>query len=262
MIDKIKALAKEYLLPAFKITNKEIKIYLVIVLFALINFSSGFFKTHGIFTLLFMLFQFLGWAYSLSVPIFFSRYLEEQKIEPDFMVKKTLGIIKRLIIPSIVLYILFMFSIFVVFGVGIALRGTMQKITVPEMQSYYNLFYNQLINFHRQPLLYIILIPVTLVISLFTFQTMFFALRQRGFFRSFIDSFRFSLKNREFIIMITIYSFFIGLISFVSPYPANAAGFTDFNFRLILFLISLVMQYFYLIRTGAATLYFLDKENK
>lgn len=262
MIDDIKGLIREYLFPAFKITNQEIKIYIVMVIFSLVNFSSGFVKIKGIYTLLFLLLQFLAWAFSLSVPFFINRHLEKQKIEYDFMVKKTLNIAKRLIIPGIIFFILTMFLVFVMGGIFVATQGPNHKITAIEIQSYFNSLSNQLISFQHQPLLYLIWIPLTLAMSLFTFQSVFFTLKQRGFFISFIDSLRFSLKNMRFIYLVTIYSLALGLVSFIYPYPSNIASFKDFNLRLIFFLVSLLTQYFLLVKITTATLYFLNKEIK
>jgi len=254
MISDIKELIRKYFFSAFKIANKENKIYIIIVAFSLINFSSGFFNTKEPYSLLFSLLQFLAWAFSLSVPYFIIKHLEKQKIEYGFMVKKTLTTARRLIIPAILVTIL---VLFVIMGsIFVAIQGQ----TAAEIQSYFKSLYTQLIDLPHQPIVFLVTIPFALVTSLFCFQPIFFTLKQKSFFISFIDSLKFSFQNMRFIYLVAFYSFFLSLFSSVYSF-LSSASFNDFNFRLVFFFIYLFTQYFFLIETIAATLYFFDKDN-
>ena len=112
------------------------------------------------------------------------------------MIDITFSNAKRLIFPSICLFILFMFAFLVtVFSIFI----THHSSKTEAMAALQNAFV-YLLNWN--PIFFLI----ALISSLFSFQAIFFSIEQLGFFHSLKKSFLFSLKNKKFLIPIVFYN--------------------------------------------------------
>lgn len=260
MIKKIKPLIEEYLVTAFYAVNKEIKLYLIAVFFICLDFLITSLK----FSPLSLLVSLFSWAYTLSLPVFFQSLSENKKTENSFIFRKTMENSKRLIIPGIIIFVFGGFLLMLAFFVVLISLGVHSKISPAEMQQYLNLFLVKLGNIRQQPLWYIIWLPLGFFWSLFYFQSVYFAIEQKGFFRSFIYSFKYAVKNLYFVLTIFLFMFLVGLISLILyPFPTSFAIFQDLHYRIITTLISLFGKYISLIQIAAVTFYYLhNNQNK
>lgn len=262
---KLNALIKEYFIPAFHFINKEKKIYLIIVFFILLNFLFTFFNsTNRLLSLLNIFPLFFSWAYSLSVPALFKQYFDKKELGFRFIASTLKENSKRLIVPGIVIYVLQIFTVIIIFIGGFFLyrNGINQKITTEEVGNFLTFFSTSLVILQKQPLFYFLSFPINFIISLFAFQAVFFAVEKRGYFISFLDSFKFSIKNLHIICLFTIINIILGLSILITPVSVNPSSFRDLYVQILLLVINIFRQYFGVVITAALTLYYLKLKSK
>lgn len=244
-----------YFIRGFHLVNDEIIIYLFIVLFILINLLISFFsakiKVLSVFTLLL---TFLKWSYIVSIPLFINKCIDKKRLDVGYIAKTTLEASKRLIIPGIIIFILLtVVGSFVIGWLVMSNGGNVAKVQTM-MSSLYMTGFNSANN----PAILLQSLPFIFLISLFTFQPIFFVMKKRGFFISFIDSLIFSVRNWQFIIFVTIFHF-LGRLIFPIFYPSTLSGLNSFNLvqRMFFQIPTLITEYVGVIISASSVFYYL-----
>lgn len=235
-----------YFRSGTKLANKNIIIYLIGLALSLTSLLPNA-SRNGLLSILYLFFLYVSFAYGMSIPLFLVQKQQNKSLEVHNLLNSVFKQAKRLVIPTIVFFILFPFLIFLpvlivlINTAGWGIEPGQIAISTQNMINYMKVW---------NP---IYVVFVTLY-SFFVFVPIYFSLEEKGIFTSITRSAMFCCKHLNYFALVVV----INLVtSFISNYISILLG----NTTTTLLISTPLVQYINFIVLASSLLFFQDKNN-
>lgn len=200
---------KTCLIKGFTFAYKNIDLFLIGFILVILNIALTFQKSIPLRNVISILISLVEFGYSFSIPLFLNYRRQKKELNKNTLISTTWKNTKRLIGPSILLYVGL---------IGLLMIISIIFIVINKGQNQIGELTNLLFNSPVVPIVFSIITPISV------FTSLFFSLDNDSFFTALSKGIWYSIKNP---IMYTIFFAFIFIFSFSQRFIDITNPFVD-----------------------------------